>query len=134
MMDANALNAATIELELKKMPVDDETPQYVINENKNGKNKVIWSKFGIVHYKGQKLDFACCKNCKAVYTFKASTGTSTIAKHVCTKLPAKSGAMNLFARQGKAATCDKKKMTKWPISALLTCAHSKPSQAVDLRH
>jgi hypothetical protein len=104
-------NAAMIEQALKKKKVNDEDkPLYVIKDNKIGKNVEIWSKFGIVHHNREKMAFAACKECKAVYTFKPNTGTSTMSKHVCSKPPAESFAIKMY-KQGQVTTGDKKKMT-----------------------
>jgi hypothetical protein len=54
--------------------------------NKSGSNKAeIWRTFGVVvlAVDGRKMDFAACKACLTVYTFKPGTGTSSMIRHVC---------------------------------------------------
>lgn len=73
----------------------------------NGTNKELWTRFGIIQKNNKDLEFAACFACQKVYTFKKSTGTTTISKHDCAK---DGGPMELYAMFGTAATSDKKKM------------------------
>ncbi len=58
--------------------------EYVIRNNGLGKKLGVWEAFGIVYARNNvKLDYAACKSCNKVYTFKTSTGTATISKHKC---------------------------------------------------
>jgi hypothetical protein len=113
--------AAQIELELKKKLSDETLRAFSIHKNVKGKNPALWDKFGIVHDNSKKTDceFTACFACKQVYTFKAKTGTSTIAAHKCPHDNQQVGAMHVFAMQSTANQSDKKKMTQ---SAANYCA------------
>jgi len=58
--------------------------EYVIRNNGPGKKSGVWEAFGIIYDRNNvKLNYAACKSCNKVYTFKTSTGTTTISKHKC---------------------------------------------------
>jgi hypothetical protein len=74
-------NAVQLELQAAREGCD-----YIIRDTVNGKSG-IWLSFGLVYHlpTNKKMDLAACKTCKKTFVFKASTGTSTIAKHTCPK-------------------------------------------------
>jgi hypothetical protein len=89
--------------------------------DKSGTNKaVIWRTFGVVVFaaNGQKTDYAACKACLTVYTFKSNTGTSSLIRHVCDPQPLEQqqtsrgqGIMNVHFRRGNASREEKQKLT-----------------------
>ena len=78
---------AEIQKELRKENGGKDEPAAVYRLiNRPGKNKaVIWRTFGVVVVAadGGRTDYAACKACLTVYTFKSNTGTSSLLRHVC---------------------------------------------------
>ena len=114
---------AEIQKELRKESGSKDEPSAVYRLiNKPGKNKaVIWRTFGVVVVAadGGRTDYAACKACLTVYTFKSNTGTSSLLRHVCDQetesqkeaLRRGAGFMNVHFRRGKASRADKQKLT-----------------------
>jgi len=72
----------------------------VIRNNEPSKKSGVWEAFGIVYDRSNvKLDYAACKSCNKVYTFKTSTGTATISKHKCPVPTSKVAAAKVFFKK-----------------------------------
>jgi hypothetical protein len=71
----------------------------VIRNNRPGKKSGVWEAFDIVYDRSNvKLDYAACKSCNKVYTFKTSTGTATISKHKCHVPASEVAVVKVFLR------------------------------------
>ena len=117
---STSLNAQVIEKELKNTSANDADCVFSVRKNHVGLNIALWNKFGIVQQHGKDCGYASCLSCKKVYTFKKTTGTSTMGDHKCPKVERSgSGAMNLFATKGVPTAHDKKTMT---LAAANFCA------------
>ena len=86
--------------------------------NKSGSNKAeMWCTFGVVVLAvgGRKMDYAACKACLTVYTFKLGTGTSSMIRHDCApQIDTNSrgqGFTIVYFRKGKPSRADKHKLT-----------------------
>ncbi|KAL2651486.1 hypothetical protein R1flu_019614 [Riccia fluitans] len=74
--------------------------EYVIRNNGPGKKSGVWDTFGIVYnLSNVKLDYAACKSCNKVYTFKTSTGTAMISKHKCRVLASEVTCAKVFFKK-----------------------------------
>ena len=101
-----------IKKELKKTLLNVADRVFSLRKNHARLNSTLWKTFGIVQQYGKDCEYAACFNCKKVYTFKKTTGTSTMNDHKCLKGERlESRAMNVFATKGVPTTHDKKKMT-----------------------
>ena len=108
---SSLLNAQVIEKELKKTLPNDADRLFSLRKNHAGLNFARWKKIGIVQQHGNDCEYTTCFNCKKVYTFKKTTGTSTMSDHKCPKAERSgSGTMNVFATKGVPTTHDKKTM------------------------
>ena len=108
---SSSINAQVIEKELKKTLPNDADCVFSLRKNHVGLNFALWKKIGIMQQHGKECEYATCLNCKKVYTFKKTTGTSTMSDHKCPKAERSgSGAMNVFATKGVPTTHDKKTM------------------------
>jgi len=84
----------------------------VIRNNGPGKKSGVWDAFGIVYDRNSiKLDYATCKSCKKVYTFKTSTDTVTISKHKCPVPASEVAAAKLFFKKRIITKQEKETMT-----------------------
>ena len=67
----------------------------------------MWGTFGIVvrAVDGKEIDYAACKTCLTVHTFKPGTGTSSLIRHVCAQQNDNHskgrGIMDLYFPKGK---------------------------------
>lgn len=117
---SSSLNAQVIEKELKKTLPDDADRVFLLRKDHVGLISILWKTFGIMQQHGKDNEFAVCFSCKKIYTFKKTTGTSTMNDHKCLKGERlESGAMILFATKGVPIIHDKKKMT---LAAANFCA------------
>jgi hypothetical protein len=74
--------------------------EYVICNNGPGKKSGVWEAFGIIYDRSNvKLDYAACKSYNKVYTFKTSTGTTTISKHKCPVLASEVDAAKVLFKK-----------------------------------
>ncbi|CAM6064027.1 unnamed protein product [Sphagnum tenellum] len=56
----------------------------VRDSQQRARQEVGWEAFDIVYNRSNvKLDYAACKSCNKLYTFKTSTSTTMISKHKC---------------------------------------------------
>jgi hypothetical protein len=84
----------------------------VICNNGPSKKSGVWEAFGIVYDRGNvKLDYAACKSCNKVYTFKTTTGTATISKHKCRVLASEVAAVKVFFKKHIITKQEKEMMT-----------------------
>lgn len=103
------------------MDTGEPAGAYRLLANKVGKATAkIWNTFAvIVAADGRKTDFAACKACLTVYTFKQNTGTSSLKRHVCTQETESqkeatrqaAGLMSLHFKRGTPSRADKQKLT-----------------------
>jgi len=93
---------------------------YVIRNNGRGKKSSVWEAFGIVYDRSNvKLDYATCKSCNKVYTFKTTTGMATISKHKCPVLTSEVVAAKVFFKKHIVTKQEKEMMT---VTAADYCA------------
>jgi len=86
--------------------------EYVIRNNGPGKKLGVWEAFDIVYDRSNiKLDYAACKSCNKVYTFKTNTGTATILKHKCPVLAFKVAAVKVLFKKHIVTKQEKETMT-----------------------
>ncbi len=86
--------------------------EYVIRNNGPGKKSGVWEAFGIVYDRNNvKLDYATCKSCNKVYTFKTSTGTVTISKHKCPVPASEVAAAKVFFKKHIVTKQEKETIT-----------------------
>jgi hypothetical protein len=86
--------------------------EYVIRNNRPGKKSGVWEAFGIVYDRNNvKLDYAACKSCNKVYTFKTSTGMATISKHKCHVPASEVAAAKVFFKKHIITKQEKETMT-----------------------
>jgi hypothetical protein len=86
--------------------------EYVIRNNGPGKKSGVWEAFGIVYDRSNvKLDYAACKSCNKVYTFKTSTGMATISKHKCLVPASEVAAAKVFFKKYIVTKQEKETMT-----------------------
>jgi len=86
--------------------------EYVIRNNEPGKKSGVWEVFGIVYNRSNvKLDYAACKSCNKVYTFKTSIGTATISKHKCPDLASEVAAAKVLFKKHIVTKQEKETMT-----------------------
>jgi len=84
----------------------------VIRNNEPGKKSGVWEVFGIVYDRSNvKLDYAACKSCNKVYTFKTSTNTTTISKHKCPVPASEVAAAKVFFKKHIVTKQEKETMT-----------------------
>ncbi len=84
------------------------------------KKSGVWETFGIVYDRNNvKLDYAACKSCNKVYTFKTSTGTTTISKHKCPVPTFEVAATKVFFKNHIVTKQEKETMT---VAAVDYCA------------
>jgi len=94
--------------------------EYVIRNNGPGKKSGVWEAFGIIYDRNNvKLDYATCKSCNKVYTFKTSTGTATISKHKCLVPASEVAAAKVFFKKHIVTKQEKETMT---VAAADYCA------------
>ncbi|OAE22026.1 hypothetical protein AXG93_3719s1050 [Marchantia polymorpha subsp. ruderalis] len=106
---SSSLNAQVMEKELKKTSSNDADCVFLLHKNHASLNSALWKKFDIVQQHDKDCDYATCFTYKKVYTFKKTTGTSTMSNHKCLQVErSDSGAMKLFATKGVPTTHDKK--------------------------
>ncbi len=92
----------------------------MIRKNGPGKKSGVWEAFGIVYdCSNVKLDYAACKSCNKVYTFKTSTGTAMISKHKCPIPAFEVAAAKVFFKKHIITKQEKETMT---ASAINYCA------------
>ena len=82
---SSLLNAQVIRKELKKTLPNDVDRIFSMRKNHAGLISTLWKKFGIVEQHGKDCEYAACFNCKKIYTFNKTTGTSTMSDHKCLK-------------------------------------------------
>jgi hypothetical protein len=86
--------------------------EYVIHNNGPGKKSGVWEAFGIIYdHSNIKLDYAACKSCNKVYTFKTSTGTTTISKHKCPIPASEVAAAKVYFKKHIITKQEKETMT-----------------------
>jgi hypothetical protein len=86
--------------------------EYVICNNGPSKKSGVWEAFGIVYNRNNiKLDYAPCKSCNKVYTFKTTTGTATISKHKCHVFASKVAVTKVFFKKHIVTKQEKEMMT-----------------------
>jgi len=86
--------------------------EYVIRNNGPGKKLGVWEAFGIVYDRNNvTLDYAACKSCNKVYTFKTNTGTATISKHKCHVLASEVATAKVFFKKHIVTKQEKETMT-----------------------
>jgi len=94
--------------------------EYVIRNNGPSKKSGVWEAFGIVYDRSNvKLDYATCKPCNKVSTFKTSTGTATISKHKCLVPTSEVAAAKVFFKKHIVTKQEKETMT---VAAIDYCA------------
>jgi hypothetical protein len=77
--------------------------------------------FGIVYDRNNiKLDYATCKSCNKVYTFKTSTGTATISKHKCHVPTSKVAAAKVLFKKHIVTKQEKETMTATAVDYYAT--------------
>jgi len=84
----------------------------MIRNNGPSKKSGVWQAFGIVYDRSNvKLDYATCKSCNKVYTFKTNTGTATISKHKCPVPTSEVAATKVFFKKHIVTKQEKETMT-----------------------
>jgi len=92
----------------------------VIRNNGLGKKSGVWEAFGIVYdCSNVKLDYAACKSCNKVYTFKTTIGTAMISKHKCPVLASEVATAKVFFKKHIVTKQEKEMMT---VTAADYCA------------
>jgi hypothetical protein len=95
--------------------------EYVIRNNGPGKKSSVWEAFGIVYDRSNvKLDYAAYKSCNKVYTFKTSTGTTTISKHKCHVPTSEVAAVKVFFKKHIVTKQEKETMTAVTVDYCMT--------------
>lgn len=115
-----------IQDELKKSVSDESTCQYVLKAlPSNSGRSTIWDKMYFVHERdgekrvmfnqdGKDYEFVACVDCKTVWSYISTSGTSTLKQHKCPGSAtnrAIAGPMREYCTQGKPLTADKKRIT-----------------------
>ncbi len=84
----------------------------MIRNNGPSKKSGVWQVFGIVYDRSNvKLDYATCKSCNKVYTFKTNTDTATISKHKCPVPTSEVAAAKVFFKKHIVTKQKKETMT-----------------------
>jgi hypothetical protein len=95
--------------------------EYVIRNNGPGKKSGVWEAFDIVYDRSNvKLDYVACKSCNKVYTFKTSTGTTTISKHKCHVPASEVAATKVFFKKHIVTKQEKEMMTATAVDYCAT--------------
>ena len=96
---------------------EPSTALYQLDDKSGPSKAVIWRTFGVVvnAVDGQKSNYAACKACLTVYTFKSGIGTSSLIRQTCDavdqqQIGSEQGIMNVHFR-GKHSRADKQKLT-----------------------